>query len=179
MIKSLLNKGSEYEKPLEKIADAFLYLPRKMWLGKSVKIINIGDKTVMRRPLDETPTDKLSKLLHSDSYAPLGIGVLLTPAYCVAAIVLSIPLGIGLLLKEISIHTDKKARLYSKAVNEALTNEKLSDELDQIEIRLGDDAREFTPEEQQLFHKKAQLEQKINQVRERSCLKAYLDEIKQ
>src|ERR1700722_5094519 len=161
-VKSLLNRGRESGTVLEKIADAILFFPRKMWLGRSVKIIKVDNNHYKfeHNLKEKSLTSLLGEFIEDDDDGPRGPGefelgkksipIVLYEVACVGA---SIPLAIGLGLKGINFCIDKKAFLYTKAVEERLKDEKNEAEfleLSPIEVKLKNSISFFEKEIQNI-----------------------------
>ena len=120
-INKLLNSGRKECSGLEKAADAILTLPRMMWLGKSVHIINTPEGGKVEHEKGAAPLANFEKNVKSRNYKAVALAV----ASIILSILLAPVFGIGFLLKKIALIKDKKAAAYSDATDAVWHKERL------------------------------------------------------
>ena len=110
-INKLLNEGRPNRSKLEKAADGILALPRKIWMGKNVKIIKDAEGANKISHKQKNPLIRTSFLICL--LCPL-FNLILVPMFIVGAI-----------LKKISFVKDKKANAHAKIVDDVWKKERL------------------------------------------------------
>lgn len=142
-IQILLNKGGANRCLLEKAGDLFNAPARYLWLHEKISVQKSTDSNhaVLNKEIRKLPTPLCKDadgqlILEPPTVYHAVVGII----YLAVSIVVSIPLGIGLLLKKIAIKTDQKSKAYNLAVQKFYELEKSISEKNQIvkTIKLND-----------------------------------------
>lgn len=139
-IQTLLNKGQSEAPAFEKLADFCLAVPRALWLDKKVTVIRdsqTGQITGCQAEKSDNLTRKFKRMPILQSFAAI-VNVIVTLAYVALSLVAIPLLGVGLILKKISIEKDPKSNSYSKIVQNRLNIEKLQEKKKKITDKFPD-----------------------------------------
>lgn len=124
---NILNAGGPERGTLEKVADAILTFPRKVWLGKSVKIVKNEEGQAQVIPGDKSKSiaSQLKKIEHTTGFKKVLLTIAGAFAYILSCIAAGICFAVGFILKKVAFLKDKKAELHAKAVAHVWQSEKL------------------------------------------------------
>lgn len=134
-LQGLLQKGSDNCSTLEGISDAFLALPRNLWLGKEVKVI----KDAHVAQIVKANSFLNSKWLKNgdDAYTLETFRVtFITGPLFLAISLIALPfLGIGVILKKSAIGIDPKAKNYHDLIELSMKESELKKEASTLKIK--------------------------------------------